>query len=75
MTAELPVGSRVIAVPSPKASVDTKKQQLKRASDTFGEANVIESAEDCDEGHINKKQKITTSKGTTLIRDICEEKR
>jgi hypothetical protein len=73
-TAELPVGSKVIAVTNPKASDNTKKQQMKRAIETFGEENVIKSAEDCS-GQINKKQKITTSKGTTLVRDVCEDKR
>jgi hypothetical protein len=73
-TATLPVGSRVIAITNPKSSDNAKKQQLKRAYDTFGEDNVIETAEDC-KGTMLKKQKVTTNKGTVLIRDICVDDR
>ena len=47
---------------------------LKRAYETFGEPNVIETADDC-EGTVLKKQKIVTSKGTTIIRDVCMDER
>jgi hypothetical protein len=69
-TAVMPPETRVIAVTDPDASENTKRQQIKRARESFGLANIIETAEDCN-GQVLKKQKIKTSKGTTVLRDIC----
>jgi hypothetical protein len=73
-TATLPVGNKVVAITNPKATENAKKQQLKRAYETFGRGNVIDTLDVC-EGTVLKKQKITTSKGTTIIRDVCVDDR
>ena len=74
-TAQLDVGTKVIAITNPNATENTKRQQLKRARDTFGDENVIETAEDCKHGEILKKQKVKTNKGTTIVRDLCVDDR
>ena len=73
--AVLPVGTKVIAVTNPNASENAQKQALKRNREVFGADHVIETAKDCTDGDIVKGKKIKTSKGTTLTRDVCEEKR
>jgi hypothetical protein len=73
-TATLPVGNKVVAITNPKATDNAKKQQLKRAYETFGRDNVIDTLDVC-EGTVMKKQKIVTSKGTTLVRDVCVDDR
>ena len=74
-TAQLDVGTKVIAITNPNATENAKRQQLKRARDTFGDENVIETAEDCKDGEILKKQKVKTNKGTTIVRDLCVDDR
>ena len=74
-TAQLNVGTKVIAITNPNATENAKRQQLKRARDTFGDENVIATAEDCKHGEILKKQKVKTNKGTTITRDLCIEDR
>jgi len=74
-TADLPVGTKVIAVTNQKASDNSKRQAVKRNQEVFGSENVIESAADCEGGIVVKNKKIKTSKGTTLTRDVCEENR
>jgi hypothetical protein len=69
-TVILPIGSKVIANTDTTSSANAQKQRLKRAVETFGPDNVIESSADCT-GVVMKKQKLTTSKGTTLVRDLC----
>ena len=69
-TAQIPVGARVVAITNANATDNAKMQQVKRARDTFGEENVIDTIDECD-GELLKKQKIVTSKGTTIVRDLC----
>jgi hypothetical protein len=72
-TAVLPPGAKVIAVMDENASENAKRQALKRNRAVFGEENVIETAEDCEDGTVVKGKKLKTSKGTTLTRDLCIE--
>jgi len=58
-TIDLPVGTRVIANPNPKQAAGTKKQQLKRALEAYGEDSVIENAEDCEDGTSRKSSRPT----------------
>ena len=74
ITVELPVGTRVIANPNPKQAAGTKKQQLKRALEAYGEDSVIEDAEECTDGTV-KKQKFKTNKGTERELLVCVENR
>jgi hypothetical protein len=69
-TAVLPVGTTVIAKQG--ATDNAKKQSLKRDRAMFGKDNVVE---ECTGGTIVKSQKIKTSKGTTVIRDVCLDDR
>jgi hypothetical protein len=71
--ASLPMGSKVIANVDSSGSENTRKQRTKRARDTFGAENVIETSADCD-GTVVKKVKVLTNKGTTLERDLCVDK-
>ena len=74
-TALLPVGTKVIAVTNPSATENAKRQALKRNRAIFGDEHVIETIDECDDGVVVKGKKIRTSKGTTLTRDVCVEKR
>ena len=73
-TVELPSGTHVIANPNPKQVAGTKKQQLKRAYEAYGEDNVIENADDCEDGQVSKK-KFKTNKGQERELLVCEENR
>ena len=74
-TAELPPGSKVIAITNDRASENAKRQAIKRNIEVFGSENVIESVADCEGGTIIPNKKIKTTKGTVLTRDVCEENR
>ena len=73
-TVELPSGTRVIANPNPNQAAGTKKQQLKRAHEAYGVENVIENADDCEDGQVSKK-KFKTNKGQERELLVCEENR
>jgi hypothetical protein len=69
-TVVLGEGVRVIANVDSSGTENARKQKLKRDRATFGDENVLESTTEC-EGEILKKQRLETSKGTTIIRDLC----
>ena len=71
----LPVGTKVISNTNPDQSENTIRQKLKRDNEFFGEQNVLENADDCKDGVILHGKRFKTDKGTTLIRDICEDER
>jgi len=73
---QLEPGSKIIANTNKKVSDNAKKQQIKRARETFGEDKVIENIDECnnDTNEILTK-KLKTDKGTTLTREICQPKR
>ena len=73
---QLEPGSKIIANTNKKVSDNAKKQQIKRARETFGEDKVIENMDKCnnDTNEIVTK-KLKTDKGTTLTREVCQPKR